>query len=158
MSLKIRHAQLDDAEYLHRVVLEAFEEYRGAVPVPPSALNETLEEVRREISAGRVLVAVDGRDVAGTVRYEVEPDVLYVGRLAVLPSQRGRGVGATLMAYVEELAPALGRTRIRLGTRESMPGNIRFYERLGYTIVEREPHTRGPDTIVWFEKELGGRP
>ena len=35
-----------------------------------------------------------------------------------------------------------------------MPGNLAFYEGLGYTIVNRAPNPRGPDVNVSFEKEL----
>lgn len=154
MTHKIRYAATEDAPLLHGIIQAAFAEYRGAIAVPPGALSETLEEVERAITEGKVLLAYDGAQAVGTVRYEVRPDCLYVGRLAVLPSHRGRRVGATLMAYVESLAPGLGRTRLYLGTRLSMPGNIAFYERLGYRIVHTEPHPRGDDTNVWFEKEL----
>jgi len=156
--MEIRQADTDDAEALHAVVQGAFEEYRGALAVSLSALDETMEDVRRAISAGRVLVALEGTEAMGTVRYDLKPDCLYVGRLAVLPAHRKHGVGAALMAYVERLAPTLGRTRIQLATRESLPGNLRFYERLGYMVVKRVAHARGPDITVWFEKELGEQP
>lgn len=154
MTYEIRYATAEDASLLHDIIQAAFAEYRGVIAVPPGALAETLEEAEQAISQGAVLLACDGEEAVGTVRYEVRPDYLYVGRLAVLPSHRGRGVGAALMAYVEGLAPRVGRTRLHLGTRLSMPGNIAFYERLGYRIVRTEPHPRGPDTNVWFEKEL----
>jgi hypothetical protein len=83
---------------------------------------------------------------------------MYVGRVAVHPDWRRQGIGRLMMQHVEEMAPPLGLTRLRLGTRESMPTNVAFYENLGYRIVEREPHSRGPDTLLWFEKELEGVP
>ena len=43
-----------------------------------------------------------------------------------------------------------------LETRDSTPGNLAFYEGLGYSIVGREPNQRGPDVNVSFEKELTG--
>jgi GNAT superfamily N-acetyltransferase len=153
--MEIRQARSEDAVAVHEVVQGAFEEYRGVLAVSLSALDERLEDVERAISAGRVLLALEGTEAVGTVRYELKPDCLYVGRLAVLPAYRKHGVGAALMAYVERLAPASGRTRIQLATRESVPGNLRFYERLGYRVAERVAHARGPDITVWFEKELG---
>ena len=154
MSYAIRCANPEDAALLHNIIRAAFAEYDGVLAVPPGALTETLQEVERAIARGTALLAYDAEQAVGTVRYEVRPSYLYVGRLAVLPSHRGRRVGAALMAYVERLAPELGRTTIHLGTRLSMPGNLAFYERLGYRIVSREPHPRGNDTNVWFEKEL----
>jgi ribosomal protein S18 acetylase RimI-like enzyme len=168
MAWHIRYAAEEDAEVVHGIVQAAFAEYRGTVPVLPGALRETLEETRRSIAERRTLLiyhlddspaTVGGSILSfqpplGTVRYEPKEDHLYVGRLAVLPSWRGRGVGRKLMEYVEGLAPAMGLTRIRLGTRGSMPSNLAFYERLGYIVVERDEQSRAPDVVVWFEKEL----
>src|SRR3954464_6005096 len=108
--MHIRHATTEDAVAVYQIVQAAFEQYRGALPVSVNALDETLEDVLKDISAIGVLLAFDGDEPVGTVRYEVQPDLLYVGRLAVLPSHRRRGIGAALMEYVELLAPSLERT------------------------------------------------
>jgi ribosomal protein S18 acetylase RimI-like enzyme len=152
--LQIRYATEEDAGAVFALIQEAFAEYTGTIPVPPGALGDTLEETRRALGDGQTLLALDGGKVAGTARYELRDGYLYVGRVAVHPAFRRRGVGVELMRYIEKIAPGLGRTRLRLGTRQSMPGNIAFYEGLGYRIVEREQHPRGPDINVWFEKEL----
>jgi ribosomal protein S18 acetylase RimI-like enzyme len=151
--IEIRPATPGDAEALHCIVQSSFAEYR-ALAVLPSALSETLEEVDDAIHGGHVFLAFHGSHAVGTVRYELEGEHLYVGRLAVLPEYRRHGIGAALMQHLEALAPTLGKTRIRLGTRQSMPINLAFYDRLGYQIVSREPHLRGPDVWVWYEKEL----
>ncbi len=154
MNLQIRQAAIEDAAAVYAIVQAAFAEYRDALPVSVGALDETQTDVLEAISAGQVLLALQAEVAVGTVRYEAQPGYLYVGRLAVLPACRGCGIGAALMAHIECLAPSLGRSRIQLGTRQSIPANITFYERLGYTIVERMSHPRGPDIVVCFEKEL----
>src|SRR5436190_9777955 len=103
--MEIRQATLRDVETVHGIVQAAFEEYRGALPVSVGALDESVEDVRNAISQGQVVIALEAEEAVGTVRYEVKPDLVYVGRLAVLPAYRGRGVGAALMTYVERLAP-----------------------------------------------------
>jgi GNAT superfamily N-acetyltransferase len=152
--------------------------------VTPGALNETLEEVRSRVAEGRTILVFSGpplsefgaltdptggitsasdlrsafaahfSEAVGTAAYEPREGYLYVGRVAVHPDWRRKGIGRMLMKDVEQIAPPLGLTRLRLGTRESMPSNVAFYEQLGYRIVERQPHSRGPDVILWFEKEL----
>lgn len=155
MIVQIRCATIEDAPLIHDIIQAAFAEYDGVIAVPPGALAETVEQAAQAIAEGTALLAYDGEEAVGTVRYEVRPDYIYVGRLAVLPTHRRRRVGAALMAHVESLAPALGRSKVHLWTRLSMPSNLAFYERLGYRIVNTEPHPRGNDTNVWFEKELG---
>ena len=154
MDLEIRPATRADALTVVQVVLSAFAEYDGALQVRPSALSDTVEQAEHAIEQGGVLLAWDGGQAVGTVRYDLREDCLYVGRLAVAPSHRRRGVGAALMRYIEELAPTLGRNRIELATRQSMPGNLAFYGRLGYHVARTEPNKRGPDTNVWFAKEI----
>jgi GNAT superfamily N-acetyltransferase len=154
MAVEIKLARSDEAELIHKIIQSAFAEYKGKLPVPPGALYETVNEARRAIEEGRVVLAWDGDTAIGTARYELRPDCLYVGRVAVLPSHQRRGVGAALMAYMERLAPTLGRTTIRLGTRQSMRSNLSFYKRLGYHVSSTERHSRGPDTIVWFVKAI----
>jgi ribosomal protein S18 acetylase RimI-like enzyme len=160
MPFLTRHATEEDAEVVHDIIQAAFAEYRGTIPVPPGALSETVEEVRARVAEGRTLILYHGaehdnpEEAAGTAAYEPREGYLYVGRVAVLPQWRHRGVGRKLMGTVEEMAPIFGLSRLRLGTRESMRSNVAFYERLGYRIVERQPHSRGPDVILWFEKEL----
>lgn len=166
MALIIRQATVEDAEIVLGIVAAAFAEYEGALAVRPSALEDTLESTQRDIAEGRTLLASilpPGEDAlsgdtqpAGTARYEVEPDCLYVGRVAVLPNWRMHGVGRAIMQEIERIAPALGLARIRLATRESMTSNLAFYEQLGYRVEKREQHPRGPDVIVWFEKTLQG--
>ena len=154
MQLEIRLAKSEEANLIHEIIRQAFAEYVGVIPVPPEASQETLEELQAVIATGNVLVALDGSTVIGTVRYHLYPDFLHVGRLAVLPTYRGQRIGVALMEYLEELAPRLGRRILRLSTRQSMPHNLAFYQRLGYQITKIEPYAKGPDINVWFAKEL----
>lgn len=154
MELEIRPATLNDAAVLVEIVQSAFAEYDGVIAVRPLALSDTLENAAQAIEDGGVLIAWDGDHAVGTVRYQLRVDCLYVGRLAVVPSHRRRKVGAALMNYIERLAPTMERSRIELCTRQSMPSNLAFYGRLGYHIARTEPNKRGPDTNVWFAKEI----
>ena len=167
MSLIFKQATEEDAPAVHALIQLAFGEYRDAIPVPPGALNDTLETTTDAVRKGTTIMLLDGEldliegkilgptaQLVGTARYEPRPDYLYVGRVAVHPDHRRRGIGAALMRHIEGLAPSLGYTRLHLETRASMPGNITFYEGLGYSIVSRMPNPRGPDINVAFEKVL----
>jgi ribosomal protein S18 acetylase RimI-like enzyme len=153
MNVTIRPATAEDADAVHAIIQAAFEEYRF-LPLPPGALGDTLDLVRKRLDDGQTVLALDAGRPVGTARYEQQEGHMYVGRVAVLPEYQRLGVGAALMHHVEKIARQEGFTRTRLGTRESMPSNLAFYDRLGYEVVQREQHPRGPDVIVWLEKEL----
>lgn len=170
MPIFFRYATEADAEAVHNLIQSAFAEYRDTIVVPPGALSDTLEYTRAALAEGRTVLAYIGKEefanstldfsnaaLAGTARYEPREEYLYIGRVAVHPNYRRYGIGAALMDYIERLAPALGYTRLYLGTRASMPGNLAFYERLGYTIAKEEDHPRGPDVNMWYEKNLDPR-
>jgi ribosomal protein S18 acetylase RimI-like enzyme len=153
MQFTIRPATEDDAYTVHKIIQAAFEEYRF-LPVPPGALGDTLDLVRKRLDDGRTLLALDAGRPVGTARYDPQEGHMYVGRVAVLPEYHRLGAATALMQVIEDIARREGFTKTRLGTRESMPSNVAFYKHLGYKVVQREEHPRGPDVIVWFEKDL----
>jgi len=75
--------------------------------------------------AGRLLLGADAAAKNGG-----DPDTAVLGRLAVLRSARGGGVGAALVRALEDEARRLGLRGVYL---EAQVHAIAFYERLGYT-------------------------
>jgi predicted GNAT family N-acyltransferase len=74
------------------------------------------------------LLAFDGGTPIGTARLDIEHDG-KIGRVAVLASHRGRGIGAALMARLHEIARARGLHAVWCHAQISA---VPFYERLGY--------------------------
>lgn len=145
----------ESAELVHRLMIEAFEEYRDVLQPPTGALLESVEDVTRGIATGGAAVAWLGETTAGAVRFDMEPDHLYVGRLAVPPAYRGRGVASALMAHADERAAAHGLPVVRVEVRSALPGNIALFKRLGFIHVETRPHPRMPSvTTVTLEKSI----
>jgi ribosomal protein S18 acetylase RimI-like enzyme len=60
---------------------------------------------------------------------------VYVHRLAVAQSHRGRRLGQRLLAWVEERAADRGAAFVRLDCATDNPGLRRFYERRGFRHV-----------------------
>lgn len=92
--------------------------------VPPEEEADHLDD-----AAIHVLTRVDGRP-AGTARMVVEGDRGKIGRVAVLPEFRGRGVGVALM---EALTRRARLSNLRELYLDAQVEALRFYERLGYT-------------------------
>jgi ribosomal protein S18 acetylase RimI-like enzyme len=89
------------------------------------------------VTDGEVLVAErDGLPV-GFLTWVVEGDACEA--LAIVATERGSGVGRALMGAFHRLAAARGSARLRVVTTDTNAGAQRFYERLGYQVVEVRP-------------------
>jgi protein-tyrosine phosphatase len=119
------------------------------------------------LSGGRLYVAEADRELAGAVRLtwsdpEVWPgadeddDAAYVHALVSSRAPHARGVGRLLLAHVEGIAAAAGRSRMRLSCLHGNPPLERFYLGAGYTIVGRQdfPDHPGWDPVTLLEKQL----
>jgi ribosomal protein S18 acetylase RimI-like enzyme len=133
----------------------AFAEYDGKLAQPSGALSETLEDVQRAMSEGGAALALLDGVAVGSARYVAADDELYVGRVAVLPEYRRRGVASALMRFLEDHALSIGKSSVRIGVRESLPSNLALYEALGYERIKVEPH--GADRSWTLIKQLSGR-
>lgn len=91
------------------------------------------------------------------------PATWYVNVLAVLPGQRGKGLGARLLGLAEDTAHSLGKRGLSVIVSDANHGALRLYERSGY----RETATRDMVKEGWrnegsrwvlLVKELGAIP
>jgi GNAT superfamily N-acetyltransferase len=99
------------------------------------------EQLAAAIGRGEVFVAdADGESVATvtvladdpTYWGERPPDALYVHKLVVRRDRAGRGLGAELVAWVDDRAADAGRRFLRLDCLRDDPGIRAYYERLGF--------------------------
>ena len=152
--VRVVRAATADAPLVHRIMREAFAEYDGILQPPSGALRESVADVERTMAQGGAVLAWLGDVAAGSARYLVRADDLYVERVAVLPAYRGQGLAAQMMGTIEAQARRLARSRVEVGVRQSLPRNVALYQRLGYTVVKVEPHSGGPDHTVTLVKQL----
>jgi predicted N-acetyltransferase YhbS len=146
MTLVIRRASPEEADLVHAVMVNAFQIYRNASP-PTSALSETVASIKKVLGSNEeaAICFDDGRAV-GSVRFE-KKNGLYFRRLAVLRSEQGRGIGSALVKWLEGEARLQGCDNIWLKVRANESGNISFYEKRGYSVIERKDEVN-PDGAV----------
>jgi ribosomal protein S18 acetylase RimI-like enzyme len=155
--LTLRLATLDEAGLVRAIMLAAFGEYAGALAVESSALAESVEDVESAMRSGGAVLALLDAEPVGSARFRPEAGGLYVGRVSVLPAFRRRGVASALMRYLEGVAAERQREVIHVDVRDSLPGNVKLYQSLGYEVVAIEPHPRGPDRVWTLHKRLSAR-
>lgn len=153
---RVREAQSDDAGPLYDILVRAFREYEGRLDPPSGVHAETLASVRTKVTEGGALVCEAGGEVAGCVFYAPKAGYLYVGRLAVVPEYRRRGIGDLLLRAAERRAAELGLSHVRLGVRLAL-GTLRaYYEARGYVPIAFRSHAGYTEaTYVEMEKALG---
>jgi predicted GNAT family N-acyltransferase len=109
-------------------------------------------EAERDGLDGEAIHVVHVRDgrVLGTCRVLVRDGVGRLGRMAVEPSARGRGIGAELLVAAEEAARVAGATRMRLHAQAAARS---LYARGGYAEVG-EPFVEEGIDHVTMERPL----
>lgn len=155
LNITIRAAQPEEAGMVAQIIRAAFEEYRGALLPACSAHMETAESIGAKMARGGALLACAGGRAIGCVVFYPEDGSMYLGRLAVLPGERRRGVAGRLVEAVEARARANGLTRVHLGVRAALPENQAFFERRGYRFHHSaaQPGHESP-TFIILEKHL----
>lgn len=156
--MHIRPATEQDAEIILHITKAAFAEYVGVLDPPSGVTRETVAVVQQKLRDGTYLLAEQDGAPVGVVYCYPEGDHMYLGRLAVLPSQRKQGVAQQLVAAVEARAQAAHLPEVVLGVRVALPHLRDWYERNGYRLFEERRHD-GYDhtTFVMLKKTLPGR-
>jgi GNAT superfamily N-acetyltransferase len=156
--VSVRTAGPGDEEELLRVVHAAFAEYEGALVPPSGAHRETAETIAGRLAHGALLAERD-RAPVGCVFYEERGQELYLGRLAVIPAWRGRGVARELLESAFELGRSRGLVAATVGVRLQLPENIGFFAAMGfrpYDVGSHEGFSRPTFLRMRRELEEGG--
>jgi GNAT superfamily N-acetyltransferase len=140
----IRPCGAADLDAIERIVNEAAEAYRGAIPA--DCWHEPYmprSELEGEIAAGvRFWGWEDAGALAGVMGLQEVKDATLIRHAYVRTSQQGRGIGSALM---DEL---MGRAErpLLVGTWAAARWAIRFYERHGFHLVDAGEKNRLLDT------------
>ncbi len=134
-SFIIRRAEVTDASAVHEILQTAFGEYAAVTgQTGLEALQESVEDVRRQIGTKPVYVAeIDGA-IMGTVRLDVHGTEAYLSRFAVSSETRNLGIGKSLMNVVDKYLSANGVKRVTLHTASRHLALVRFYYSRGFFV------------------------
>ena len=151
--LRIEKPDLSDlpalASRVYRTTRSAFYEYASDVP-PPGAMIDTPRDVEEDLNAGsQALLAVlgDSGRVAGVVRWRVTKGQLHFHRLAVIPSERRKGVASALLKALITEAARQRCTSIACDVRIGVSRNVALYEKFGFVRTGERIITRGGFTV-----------
>ena len=105
-------------------------ELRRRVFVDEQGVTLTADQDGLDPEATHIVALDDGR-VVGTCRLVFDDGVARLGRMAVEPGLRGRGIGAAVLEVAERESRAAGAQRIRLHAQQAARS---VYERSGFQV------------------------
>ena len=127
-SFEIRHATIEDIPAIQEITKEAFIKYMELADLTGkiAALEETHEDIKKDIETKEVFVAfLDGTPV-GSVRVEVSQNkTAYLSRFGVRLDYQNNGVGKALMNVVDMAMKEMGVKQMCLHTASKDRGYIR---------------------------------
>ncbi len=131
----------DDFQAILTIVNEAAISYKGKIPVdrwkepymPP-------EELKEEIGHGVQFYGCKENDtLIAVMGIQHVNDVTLIRHAYTLTSHQRKGVGEKLLKHLLNLAQT---KRLLVGTWETAPWAIRFYQKHGFSLVSKEEKTR----------------
>ena len=140
-------ADISDADVLIEIYNSAFyDDYIRYGQCP--AYGRTLENMEQSIRDYPKIIAYDGGKAVGVISYKPEGHgKYYIGCLAVLKEEQGRGIGSLLLKHFMSEHPDWNE--LTLVTPKDNERNIRFYTgRFGFEIVGEE--VDGAVTVLLF--------
>lgn len=154
--MEIKVANEHDASIIHQIMMKAFMRYKDD-EYPSSALEERIESIREAMLNGeQALISYVDEKTVGMVRFRQTVKEIYFYRLAVIPTEQGKGYAKKILAYLENYARKNGVKIICCDVRKSEKSNMNLYRSIGFEVtgesyVEKE---NGKLQIVSMRKLL----
>ena len=136
----IRLCTEDDVPALHDIINDAANAYRGKIP--DDCWHEpymSLDQLRKELDTGVVFWGHEEESaLAGVMGIQQVQDVSLIRHAYVRTACRSTGIGGSLLSHLKSLT-----TRPTLvGTWAAAVWAIRFYEKHGFRLVDRDEKNR----------------
>jgi GNAT superfamily N-acetyltransferase len=142
--VRIRLAQVQDAAAVAAAVRELLLELSGDAPLP-AALERAARSVLEDPTAGAVLLADDGEEIAGVLSASWQTAIHVPGRYALIqdlwvsPDHRGQAIGRELLLALFDLAVEREIVRVEVGLPSERFAGLRateaFYLANGFSLL-----------------------
>lgn len=128
----------DDLQALLHLMRRAFADMEGRID-PPSSLNSLTVPMLSDASNRSEIWAIGDKPLACMILTR-RPSTLYMSKLAVDPSARGKGHARRLIDHALTRTRELGLPSLSLQTRVELTENQRFFEKFGFQETTRTSH------------------
>lgn len=146
-------ATYDDIPDIMHITREGFVKYQQMTGVQNlAALEESYNDVKKDIDSKVVLLALTDGEPVGSVRVEIFPDkTAYLSRFAVKVTSQNNGIGKSIMNLVDTIMMKEGVTEMHLHTDSAATPLIRFYYGRGF-YIDSTDKSRGYTRALLIKK------
>lgn len=132
----IKMATEDEIPQIQEITKDAFSRYVMEAHLDNiEALNETYEDIKKDIETKYVFVAFINGEPVGSVRIKINDDnTAYLSRFGVRSTNKNHGVGKTLMNVVDKVMKENKIEKLMLHTASKYIPLVRFYYGRGFYI------------------------
>jgi GNAT superfamily N-acetyltransferase len=150
MQIHISPKEFSDWPQLMGLVRDAFAFMDDRIDPPSSLKKMGVAEFNAKAAAETLILAEDGGAIMGCAFAALRDECVYVGKVAVAPSARGKGVARAMFAAADDLARLHGRKFLELQTRIELVENHATFAALGFRKVGESAHAgySRPTTIT----------
>jgi len=145
MVFVVRRAVEMDISQIKEITGEVFKMYMESAGIigTIAAIEETYEDIKKDIETKEVFVAILDNKIVGSVRVEIMPDKTgYLSRFGVASANQNNGVGKVLMNVVDNVMRELNINYLYLHTASRLLSLVRFYYGRGF-YIESTTNDRG---------------
>lgn len=140
MHINVSPTEFSDWPQLLGLVRDSFA-YMDSRIDPPSSLKKMgIEEFRAKADEEILILAEEDRTIIGCAFAALRDDCVYVGKVAVAQSARGKGVARAMFAAAENLARKHQRKFLELQTRVELVENHATFAALGFRKLSESAH------------------
>jgi len=141
MQISVSPAGFSDWPQLLGLLRESYAYMDSRIDPPSSLTRMGIDEFKAKATEETLIVATEGQNLIGCAFAGLRDECVYVGKVAVAQSARGKGVARAMFAAAEVLARRHGRRFLELQTRIELVENHATFGALGFEKVAETAHS-----------------
>jgi GNAT superfamily N-acetyltransferase len=140
MQISVSPTAFSDWPQLLGLIRDSFAYMDSRIDPPSSLQKMSVEEFKLKAATESLILAQEDLSIIGCAFAALRDDCVYLGKVAVAKTARGKGVAREMFLAAETLARQSGRQFLELQTRIELVENHATFAALGFLKVAESAH------------------
>ncbi len=98
---------------------------------------QSIPAIKKQISNGvHYFLIREGKSIVGYFAYYKKKETLFISKIYILRSERGKGIGKYVFLFIASKAKILGRVSLSLTVNKMNSSAIKAYQKLGFVTIK----------------------